>query len=147
MFLPQSAEYAIRCMAQMALLPRGSSVSSEELHKFVGVPRSFLSKVLRKLVAAGLLQGERGRSGGFKLALQPSKISFLQIVEAAGFSIEPDQCAFGWGKCNTKSPCPLHEAFNKMNQRFVEWASKTTLADVNDTSNLLARKNKVASTK
>lgn len=114
-------------------------MSADELHKLVGVPRDYLSKILGKLTAAGLLNSEKGHGGGFKLSSPPSTITFRRILDAVGFSFDPDHCAFGYGSCNSQNPCPLHEAFSKLNNQFIEWATTTTLADVNKTASGLAR--------
>ena len=131
MFLPKTQEYALRCMARMALLPWEASITAENLSEISSVPRAYLSKVLKKLTAGGLLVAEKGHGGGFRLAVPPSSITFLQIMEATGFEFQVDRCVFGWGQCNAKSPCPLHESFSKLNRMFYEWASTTTLAQVN----------------
>lgn len=139
MFIPKTAEYGIRCMAQIALLPWESSISAEELHKLVGGPRDYLSKILRKLTSCGLLQAEKGHGGGFKLTSPPSSISFLKVFNALGLSFDPDHCAFGWGRCNPGNPCPLHKAFSALNGQVIQWASSTTLADVNHTAEMITR--------
>lgn len=139
MFIPKTAEYAVRCMAQIALLPWESSISASELNQLVGVPRDYLSKILRKLVTAGLLIGEKGHGGGFKLASPPSTISFQKILDATGFTFDPDHCAFGWGDCDAQSPCPLHKTFSQLNRQFAQWASTTTLADVDQATHMISR--------
>lgn len=139
MFFPKTAEYAIRCMAQIALLPWEASITAEDLHEIIGVPRDYLSKILRRLSTAGLLRAEKGHGGGFRLSSPPSSISFLKILEAIGFSFNPNHCAFGWGSCNPTLPCPLHDTFSKLNAQFFQWASSTTLADVSHTTEVVAR--------
>ncbi len=121
-------------MAEIALLPWESSISADDLHSLVGVPRDYLSKILRKLVAARLLVAEKGHGGGFRLASPPSSVTFQKIFDAVGYSMDADHCAYGWGRCNAQDPCPLHETFNALNRQFVQWAKTTTLADVNQTS-------------
>lgn len=139
MLIPKSAEYAIRCMAHIALLPQETNVRAEDLHHVIQVPREYLSKILRKLSREGLLTATRGKSGGFVLARAPSKVTFLSILKAVGYSFDPDHCAYGWGNCNSSAPCPLHETFSKLNKQFYNWATTTTLADANRTKELLAR--------
>lgn len=120
-------------MVQIAFLPWESSISADELHSLVGVPRDYLSKILRKLVAAGLLIGEKGHRGGFRLASPPSRITFLQIFQALGLTPtqgKTRQCAYGWGVCDNINPCPLHGTFTELYSQFNGWASGTTLADI-----------------
>lgn len=138
MFLPKTQEYALRCMAQIALMPWETSLNADQLAELTGVPRGYISKVLQKLTSAKLLIGEKGHGGGFKLARPPSTITFSQILEASGFMIDPNHCISGWVRCDLKNPCPLHESFSRLKKSFFDWASKTSLSEASS-SQLLRR--------
>jgi len=130
MFLPQTVEYSLRAMAQMATLPGDAAVRTKDLAGKTKVPVHYLSKIMRHLVAEGLLESEKGRGGGFRFARPLKQISFADILKAVGFEVEPNRCAFGWGKCNSKQPCVLHAAVVELNANFRSWASRTTLYDI-----------------
>ena len=132
MILPQTAEYAIRAMAQLALLPRGQAVRATDLSKMTHIPEHYLSKVMRKLVAKGLLESEKGHGGGFKLVKPRKSIRFIDILSAVELELEPNRCAFGWGECSGKNPCILHPAFTQLKDAYAKWATKTTLADLSE---------------
>jgi Rrf2 family protein len=142
--IPSTSEYAIRAMAQLAILQDGQAVRAEELSHLTGIPRDYLSKVLRKLVQHGLLLGEKGHGGGFRLAYAPHKISFQNIFEAMDFELGADYCAYGWKKCNSKTPCPLHESYTKLKSNFRTWASSTTLQDIDSSPSMLRRLERLA---
>ncbi len=130
MRLPQTAEYAIRVMAYMAMLPEGKPVRSKDLSEATAIPAHYLSKVLRKLVTAGLLCSRKGHQGGFIFAKSKNKIHIIDILDAIQYDYDPEYCMFGWGKCSIHSPCPMHEIWSEMKQNFIDWARKHTLADV-----------------
>ena len=130
MLLPQTAEYALRAMAQLASLPTGQPVRAADLSKMTHIPEHYLSKVMRRLVAGGLLVAEKGHGGGFKLAKPKRSIRFIDILSAVEHELEPNRCAFGWGECNARAPCLLHPAFSQLKESFARWATKTTLADL-----------------
>src|SRR5262245_13005641 len=132
MFLPQTAEYGLRAMAQMASLGAGTSVRTKDLAEQAQIPMHYLSKIMRKLVAAGLLESEKGHGGGFRFARPLRRIRFVDVLSAVGFDVEPNRCAFGFGQCNLKNPCLLHPAFSELNAAFRQWATKITLQDVAD---------------
>ncbi len=132
MRMSQTAEYALRAMAQMALLEPGQAVRAKDLAVEANVPPHYISKLLRKLVVAGLLSSRKGHKGGFTLARAPETIRLLDVLEAVGQGLVPDHCSFGWGKCNPADPCPLHPAWVQFSEAMSQWAGGTTLADVRD---------------
>ena len=127
--LSPTAEYALRAMVYLALNPN-EGVRSSDLASAINVPSHYLSKVLRKLVEAGLLASQKGHGGGFTLARDPDGIPFSDILAAVGEEPSGERCAFGWGRCDARNPCPLHPAWSKLNAAMLAWAQSTTLADV-----------------
>ena len=130
MVLPQTAEYALRAMAWLATLPAGEQVRAVDLSVTTGIPTHYLSKVLRRLVLAGLLNSQKGQGGGFSLARPASEIAFLDILTAVDAYPVQGRCAFGWGDCEVNNPCPLHPAWSRLSELLQEWASESTLAEV-----------------
>ena len=130
MYLPQTTEYALRAMTYMANLPAGTAVRARDLSKATSIPSHYLSKILRRLVLADLLESQRGHGGGFSLSREPAEIRFLDVLIALDFRPDPTHCAFGWGTCDANKPCPLHGVWSRLNHLFCEWATNTTLADV-----------------
>src|SRR5262249_33061038 len=76
-----SVEYALRAMAYLASLG-GEAANSERIATGTGVPPGYLSKIMRDLVVAELVQSFRGPTGGFSLARTPSCITLLDVVNA-----------------------------------------------------------------
>ena len=130
MHLSRTAEYALRAMAQLALLDEGVALPAQDLSNTTAIPVAYLSKVMRKMVLAGLVNAHKGHGGGFALSRPPAKIRFSDVLAAAGIDARENDCAFGFARCNAKSPCPLHVAWKDLGDRFRSWALGTTLADV-----------------
>lgn len=130
MHLTQTAEYALRAMTWLARQPTGAALRSQALAEATGIPQHYVSKLLRKLVVAGLLESQKGHGGGFALARPPAEVRFIDILRAVDYEPAPDRCAFGWGACNPLDPCPLHGPWSRLSEAFFAWADRTTLADV-----------------
>lgn len=128
LLISRTAEYALRAMAHLAAAGPPEQ-RARDVAAGTSIPVSYVSKVLRRLVSAGLLVSRRGHGGGFRLARAPERIRFLDVLAAADDPVEGDRCAFGRGPCNPRSPCSLHPAFTELKDRVHEWASRTTLAD------------------
>ncbi len=126
--LSQTAEYALRAASWIAAYSPGAPVRAQDLSRETGIPAQYLSKILRRLVVAGILSSQRGQGGGFALTRPPDQIRFLDVLAAVEASPETGRCAFGWGACRADAPCPLHEAWAPLGEAFVHWAAATTLA-------------------
>lgn len=131
MLLPQTAEYALRAMAHLAMVERKIPYPATSLSKETGIPVHYLSKILRRMVSAKLLEARKGPGGGFVLARPLGKIRFIDILNAVDYEPDPDSCAFGWGDCDTSNACPLHASWSKLKEEFHRWARKNTLLGLN----------------
>lgn len=128
--LPQTAEYALRAMAHLVSQPRDTGVRASDLSEATGIPLAYLSKILRRLVVAGLLGSKKGHGGGFVLVRAPERVSFLEVLDAVDFDADPSDCAFGWSRCDPNHPCPLHPTWSRLKDTFRTWAAETTLQTV-----------------
>lgn len=129
--LSRSAEYALRIMAYMAIYSADEPIRAKDLALEVNIPVFYLSKIMRRMVMAGLLKGSRGHGGGFLIAKPPNKIKFSHILEAIeGGSPLARACVFGWDICSDKSPCVLHHEWKRIKRSYEGWARKTSLADI-----------------
>ena len=131
MYLSRSAEYALR--TSVCLTRRGSArLRAGDLAPIVDVPQPYLSKILRRLTEAGILDSKKGHGGGFKLARSPEEIRFVDIMRAVDFDPAADHCLFGWEKCDVENPCPLHPLWFDLREAIEEWARSSTLASVEE---------------
>lgn len=130
MQFPQTVEYALRAMACLALPGAGESLRATDLAARTGIPSHYLSKVMRRLVTAGLLHSQRGHGGGFVLARPAAEISFEEILRAVGYGGDDHACVFGWTTCDPKNPCLLHDAWSTLKASYGEWARTTRLTAI-----------------
>jgi len=135
MILPQTAIYALRAMAVLANLAPGDSIRSRELAEQAEVPEHYVSKVMRRLVVAGLVDSQKGHGGGFRLARAPERIQFEAILHAMDVDIEMGRCVFRYRACDAKNPCPLHGAWAELQEALSHWASSVTLERTRDAAN------------
>jgi Rrf2 family iron-sulfur cluster assembly transcriptional regulator len=129
MLMPQTVEYAFRAMACLALSsPQARTV--EDMAGYIEVPRPYLSRVMRRLVVAGLVSSQRGVHGGYRLKRSPEEIFYVDILVAMDFRPESNHCAFGLPRCDASKPCPLHNSWMELQSGFRDWAVTHTLASL-----------------
>jgi Rrf2 family transcriptional regulator, iron-sulfur cluster assembly transcription factor len=128
--LNQTAKYALRAMTILASLSAGDAIAAKELSELTGIPVHYLSKIMRRLVVDKLVIARRGHGGGFALGRAARRISFADILRAADSGLEPEACAFGWGKCDPENHCPLHMTYRRLQDSVHEWMENTNLSQV-----------------
>jgi Rrf2 family iron-sulfur cluster assembly transcriptional regulator len=125
-FLSQTAEYALRAMARIAAQGKAEPLRASDLSVETRIPQQYLSKILRRLVLAGILVSKKGRGGGFTLARPPSRIILRDVLAAVDAYPQEGRCAFGLHACSRKHPCALHDGWCRLSDDFHRWATKTT---------------------
>jgi Rrf2 family protein len=129
MYLSRPAEYGLRAMTYLARMDSSRRVRTKDLSEAIDVPAPFLSKIMRKLTAVGILDAQKGHHGGFLLARSPEEVRFIDIMRAVDFEPGDDHCLFGLKNCDGNNPCPLHKEWGALKGQIEEWARTHTLAD------------------
>jgi Rrf2 family protein len=129
MYLSRPAEYALRAMTYLARQDPGERILTRDLAEAINVPAPFLSKIMRRLTAVGILDAKKGHHGGFVLAKPPAKVRFIDILRAVDFEPALDHCLFGLGNCDSQNPCPLHPEWSVLKGQIEQWARAHTLGD------------------
>ena len=78
----------------------------------------------------GLLESWKGPQGGFKLARDAREITLLEIIEAIDGTGFLKQCVLGFPKCSSENPCPVHDSWKEVRERFMDTLGKKSLADL-----------------
>lgn len=103
--------------------------STPDLAKQFQASAAHLSKVMRRLVVAGILKSVSGPNGGFGLAKAPEEISLLDIYEAIDGRFPDVACVFKRPVCNF-SPCILKDFIVEENERAWRYFSTATLETI-----------------
>ena len=72
--------FAIEAVVDIAYHAGADPVRSSEISRRQGIPRRYLEQVLQQLVHHGILAGQRGPRGGYRLARERRRISVGDIV-------------------------------------------------------------------
>jgi Rrf2 family transcriptional regulator, iron-sulfur cluster assembly transcription factor len=72
--------FAIEAVVDIAYHSVSGPVQSGEISERQGIPRRYLEQVLQHLVRSGVLAGQRGPRGGYRLARERRRITVGEIV-------------------------------------------------------------------
>ncbi len=128
--LSQTAEYALRAALFLAARRNDAPVGAEAIAAATDLPASYLSKTLQTLVAAGIVTSMRGRSGGFRLAVDPKALPLMRVVEAFDEKADRRHCLLGKHVCSDTAPCAAHGRWKVASEAIMSFFRNTTLADL-----------------
>ena len=133
MRITQEADYAIRIC--IVLDERGEKTGASEIADLACITPNITLKVLKKLVAQGIVQSFKGAKGGYQLLRDGEELKVLEIIEAIDGAVYISKCLEGEHKC-TKNPrkscCKMHIAFGAINKSLKDNLGKISIAMLND---------------
>ncbi|WP_265587295.1 SUF system Fe-S cluster assembly regulator [Sphingomicrobium arenosum] len=116
MRLTHLADYAVVMMTAAARRP-GERLSASALSEETGVPLPTAQKLMQALGRAGLLEGQRGAGGGYRLARAAQAISLADIIEAVEGPIAMTQCSDGATDCALDTHCRVKPHMGLVGQK------------------------------
>lgn len=126
-FFSKKCEYGLQAVLFMATLDYDCVCPAEEISKRLSIPKEFISKILQSLTESGIVESKKGKLGGFKLAMHPSKIKLIDIVEAIDGLESFNSCVLGFPECTHEKPCPVHDQWGELRAKALEMLSTETI--------------------
>lgn len=127
--LSLTSEYALRAMVYLAQHEADWPVTGKQIAKDAGIPPKYLSKVLGDLARAGVLEGTRGKRGGFRLVRSASEVPLLDVL-APFERFGRRRCPFGNQECGDENPCLAHDQWKRVQETFQRFLTRTSIQDV-----------------
>ncbi|MCI1964658.1 MAG: Rrf2 family transcriptional regulator [Oscillospiraceae bacterium] len=112
MVLTLEADYAVRIVDELARSER--KIDARTLSEHTRVPLRFALKILRKLVASGLIVSYKGAHGGYMLAGPAEEITLRQVIEAVEGPYMLSRCQQNDYSCNHDACCRFHEIYDEI---------------------------------
>lgn len=122
--------HALTALAALAELPAGKYAGASQLAEDIGAPRNYLGKLLKNLADAGLVESQKGKGGGFRLARDPACISIFDVIEPIDRVSRWNGCFLGRGRCTDRGACAVHDRWRKVRETYLEFLEGTTLLDL-----------------
>jgi FeS assembly SUF system regulator len=89
-----------------------------------------VSKLLKQLQRAGLVNSTRGTHGGYQLARSPDDISAAAILDALEGPIALTDCSVGIGHCCLEQSCQVGRTWQRLNVAIRKSLSDISLAQL-----------------
>jgi Rrf2 family protein len=131
MVFSKSFGYAVRSMMYLSSRQGDRTyVQAEEISKELGIPRHFLSKVLKALTKEGILHSNKGPFGGFALNEKSLQMPLLSLVSPTKALPNLHACALKAKHCDGSNPCPLHEQSSAIRKEIIRVLTETNVGQL-----------------
>ncbi|MEE9479158.1 MAG: Rrf2 family transcriptional regulator [Kiloniellales bacterium] len=121
--------FAIEAVVDIAYHAGSGPVRSVDISRRQGIPRRYLEQVLQQLVHHGILAGQRGPKGGYRLARERRRITvgqIIRIVRSLEGTVDPASESNG-SEIGIKVVRPL---WTDMQREILERFDKLTVEDL-----------------
>jgi Rrf2 family protein len=117
MLVTREADYAVRCVVEVA---RAGRTSAAQVARVQGISPTFLGKIVQSLARAGILATRRGVGGGIWLARPAERITLLQVIEAVEGPLCINDCLQTPPDCDHIHECPAYPYLSAAQQQLRE---------------------------
>ena len=133
-------DYAVRALSYLAGQPAGKIVSRADIEKSQDIPSFYLSKIMKDLVAGGLVQSRVGSKGGFTLAKGAGAISIKDVYETVERPLVLMECLErGADYCSYCAVCSQKSVWEKAQQVLANFLAGVTIGQIADRQGLRGR--------
>ncbi|MDD4011818.1 MAG: Rrf2 family transcriptional regulator [Sphaerochaetaceae bacterium] len=132
MLVSTRGRYAIRIVLELSSREKGERVSLSELSKKQEISLKYAETIVALLVKAGLLDGQRGKRGGYRLTRDANEISVGEILIITEDSLSPVACLdCKPNQCERASSCKTLPMWEKLDDLIKSYLFSITIADLN----------------
>ena len=133
-------DYAVRALSFLAGQPVGAIVSRTDIEKSQDIPSFYLSKIMKDLVAGGLVRSHIGSKGGFTLAKASAAITIKDIYETVERPLVLMECLEqGANYCSYCAVCTQKSIWQEAQSVLANFLAGVTIADIADRQGLRGR--------
>ena len=128
--LSKVTDYGIRILAHLARDGDGATHNAREVAGDLDLPTPMVSKVMKSLSRAGVLESHRGSKGGFSLSRRPEELNVADMIAALEGPVALTECQVRPSLCQHEGSCRVQEPWNVINRSVQNTLATITLSDL-----------------
>lgn len=121
----KATNYALHTMLALIDASSVKPIGVQQLAETQGVSPTYLSKILTRLVKAGIIESVSGANGGYHLSRKKDDITFLDIIHAIEGNTSMFECDFVHGE-----ECSIQAVMKEAEEKMESYLKKTKLTDL-----------------
>lgn len=131
MLVSTKGRYALRVMIELAQAEPGSFLALPVIAKNQNISEKYLESIVAVLVKAGMVEGLRGKGGGYRLSRAPKEYTVGQIVRLTEGSLAPVSCLEGEENCCPRAcKCETLPVWVRLEALINDYLDSVTLEDL-----------------
>ena len=122
--------YALRVMTDLAGQDPEQPVALKEIAVRQGLSQKYLEAIMTALSKGGLVEGQHGKGGGYRLTRKPEEYSLGEILRLTEGSLAPVTCLEADTPCPQAADCPTFPLWQGLDKVIDDYLMAHTLADL-----------------
>ena len=131
MMVSTRGRYALRILVDLAENQRDGYVPLKEIADRQEISEKYMESIVKDLVRAGVLEGLRGKGGGYRLSRSPESIRVLDVLVLLEGTLAPVACLEENAKpCPRAAACRTLPLWEGLDRVVTEYLGRFTIQDL-----------------
>ena len=131
MLVSTRGRYALRIMMELARYDRSCYIPLPLIAERQNVSEKYLESIIAVLAKAGLVEGQRGKGGGYRMSRELKDYSVGEILRLSEGSLAPVACLDGdKNSCPRAKKCQTLPMWEKLDSLINGYLDSVSLADL-----------------
>lgn len=129
MFITREMDYCIRIVRA---LQHGGMLSANDIALRENMPQAITYKLLKNLLKADVVESFRGAEGGYKLKVDCTQISLMDLFRKLGIEVHINKCQTPGYICENLDckQCKVHQELDRIQSVLTDELSKKSLSEI-----------------
>ena len=133
MLVSTRGRYALRIILELSEHKEGEFIPLQELAQKQDISMKYAEAIVALLTKEKLLEGKRGKAGGYRLVKKPSEYTVGEILKVTEESLAPVSCLNdNPNKCPKAKNCKTLRMWENMNTLIQNYLFSVTIDDLNN---------------
>lgn len=131
MLVSTKGRYALRVMLELAQSDSTVYMPLPLIAEKQGISEKYLESIISVLSKAGLVDGLRGKGGGYRLTRDPDQYTVGEVLTLTEGSLAPVSCLVqGAPTCQRIGSCRTYQMWKGLDDLIEDYFSHITIADL-----------------
>ncbi|MBR3570263.1 MAG: Rrf2 family transcriptional regulator [Oscillibacter sp.] len=131
MLISTKGRYALRVLVDMAEHENGEYLPLRDAAQRQDISEKYLESVAKLLVKGGILEGLRGKGGGYRLRRPPDQISVGEVLRLCEGTLSPVSCLGAEAvPCGRASECRTLPLWRGLDRVISDYLDNLALSDL-----------------